>query len=73
MWEFINFLLIITILIIILVSIIIIFMLYFHIKNYVTETIEQVGSMIPMLEQYEYKNISFFYYKQVSPKWVFVF
>jgi len=61
MWDFINFFLILLLLIIILSVLISLIYFYYTIKNYVDDTINNIGSSIPLFHSYEYKSFDYSY------------
>lgn len=59
MWDIINFFLILILLLIILIVLITVIYFYFQIKNYVDETINHIGSSIPIFHSYEYTSFNY--------------
>lgn len=59
MWDILNFCLILLLLIIIIIIIIIVVYFYYKIKNYVDESIHHIGTLTPMFNSYEYKDIDY--------------
>ena len=59
MWDLINFFLILLLLIIIIAVLLAVIYYYYLIKNYVDETLNHIGSSIPIFHSYEYTSLNY--------------
>ena len=59
MWDIINFILILILLIIIIAVLLTVIYFYYSIRKYIDDTINHIGSSLPIFNSYEYTSINY--------------